>query len=138
MISGSASWMITPSPTRPATPSAFGPAQPQGFTQLVASITGDTPWRISERFDDWARDGAYRTWIDARESYAPTFPAGEGLEEVGAVEFTKVIATLAADVRLTERVGITLEGSWADYDDAVDDANDGSALGALVAVNVRW
>ena len=25
MISGSASWMITPSPTRPATPSAFGP-----------------------------------------------------------------------------------------------------------------
>ena len=25
MIAGSASWMITPSPTRPATPSAFGP-----------------------------------------------------------------------------------------------------------------
>ena len=25
MISGSASWMITPSPTRPATASAFGP-----------------------------------------------------------------------------------------------------------------
>ncbi len=25
MISGSASWMITPSPTRPATPSALGP-----------------------------------------------------------------------------------------------------------------
>lgn len=121
----------------------LGAVSPPGF----AYSSPDTEWAgttqtVSLRAD-WVAHrrltlSAEGTWIDAREFYAPTFPEGAGLKELGTVEFTKMLATLSADVRLTERIGLTVEGSWADYDDEVDDANDGSALGALVAVNVRW
>jgi hypothetical protein len=121
----------------------LGAFAPPGF----AYYSPDTPWNgktqtVSLRAD-WAANKrltlkAEGMWIDARESYAPTFPEGAGLEQIGSVEFTKVLAILSADVRLTELIGLTVEGSWADYDDQADDGNDGSALGALVAVNVRW
>lgn len=76
--------------------------------------------------------------IESLESYAPTFAAGEGFEELSRVEFIKLFGSLQADIRLTDAVGLTLSAIWTRYDDQADDAGDGTVAGALVAVDVRW
>lgn len=77
-------------------------------------------------------------WIDSLESYEASFPEAAGLEELGAEEFTKLLATLRADVGIARGVGLTLAGFWARLDDEADDAGDGTSQGVLAALRLRW
>ena len=116
-------------------PPGFAYASPDtDWSGRTQTLSLRASWAASKRLTLTAEG----MWIDGREYYEPTFPEGEGLEEIGTVEFTKWLATLTAEARLTERIGLTVSGNWADYDDQVDDGNDGSALGLLAAVSVRW
>ncbi|HEY5999704.1 MAG TPA: hypothetical protein VI078_10475 [bacterium] len=104
------------------------------WTGRVEMLDLRASWAVTKRVTLTAEG----MWIDSLEHYAPTFPEGGYLKQISTVDFTKLYATLAADVRLTERFGLLVSGSWADFEDRVDDANDGSTLGATVGVNVRW
>lgn len=91
-------------------------------------------WEVTKRVALTA-DGM---WIDSLESYAPTFVQGTGLEEISRVEFTKLLASLLAELHLTGAVGLTVGAFWTKYDDQVEDGGDGTAQGLLAALSVRW
>jgi hypothetical protein len=78
------------------------------------------------------------TWVDSLESYAPNFSKDAGLEEISRVEFTKLLGSLEAEVRLTDAVGLNLAAFWAKYDDQKDDDGDETAQGLLAALGFRW
>ncbi len=77
-------------------------------------------------------------WVDSLESYTPTVAKADGLEELSTVDFTKLLGSLQAEVRLNDAVGLTLAAFWARFNDQADDAGDGTAEGLLAAVDFRW
>lgn len=121
----------------------FGNVSNYGFSYLspdtdwsgrsqVASL--QARWKLSRRLTLTAGG----SWVESLERYTPTFEEGDGLEEASTVEFTKLLGSLEAEVRLTDAVGLTLAAFWAKYDDRVDDADDATARGLLAAVGYRW
>jgi hypothetical protein len=110
-------------------------------------LSPDTSWsgraQVADLRARWACSSrlaltAGAMWIDSLESYSPNFAQGVGLEEISTVEFTKLLGSLQAELRVTGAVGLTLAAFWARYDDEADDAGDGTAQGVLAAVDVRW
>jgi hypothetical protein len=110
-------------------------------------LSADTPWNCSTNLASlrarWAATKrlaltAEGLWIDSLEKYSPTFPLGAGLEKYGTVDFTKLMGSLAAELRLSDMVGLTLSGFWARYEDHADSAGDGTVEGAYASVDVRW
>jgi len=77
-------------------------------------------------------------WIDGLESYEPTAAQAAGLEELGTVDFQKLMATLTAEVRITREVGCTLGGFWARYRDEAGGEGDGTVRGLLATVDLSW
>jgi hypothetical protein len=77
-------------------------------------------------------------WVDSLESYAPDFAKDQYLEDISRVEFTKVLASLEAEVRLTDAMALNLAAFWADYDDQTDEGGDATATGLLASLGYRW
>lgn len=118
-------------------------------------LSPDTSWscrnqvaNLSARWEATKRLAltAAGMWIDNLESYTPDLPAAPGvatnnnevLEETSSVDYTKLLFSLQVEARLTDRFGVTVTAFWADFDDQVDDASDGTAQGVLAALDYRW
>ena len=92
-------------------------------------------WAATERLKLTAEG----VWVSGRESYDPNFAADADLEELGTVEFTKLL-------RLAGGRDPPHQGRRPDADGFLDrvttttqeEEGDGHALGILAAIDVRW
>lgn len=78
------------------------------------------------------------SWIESLESYRPTFREGAELEDISRIEFTKLLGSLAAEVRVTDAVGLNIAAFLANYNDRTDNSGDQTAQGLLAAVEYKW
>jgi hypothetical protein len=107
----------------------------------------NTPWESTSHVANiegvWAASkqlvlSAGCMFLTGEESYTPAFSGSEGLSEIAAVEFTKIMASLGAEYAFTESTVFSLEGLWIDFNDEVDDRGDGSGQSLVASISRKW
>lgn len=125
----------------------IGSADDEGFNFRSDNTPFESRYHIGGARADWAVSEMLRlalggTVIAGDEKWEPAV-AGRpditaGLSETARAEFTKYMIDGEVGLDLTGGMGLTLAAFYADYNDKVENINDGSGGGVGATITKRW